>query len=496
MSRALPITERIAARYPLLYLVTGDAEDTRRLVLASARACKVGIAEVRAGIADAVRATAEAVERALAGQERQVVVIDHGHQLLRDGGFVRLLAERLRDLERGGHCLVLLAPLVEPCPELDSERVVLQVGLPGVDELRAPVHAAFSGAGDVDSALIEDALQAAKGMTLAQLRRALRRIRIHGGSPDPSWVAALRAEKRDLVGHSGVLEIVERAEGLEAVGGLDTLKEWLSRRRLTMRDHAREFGLPPPRGVLLIGVQGCGKSLFAKATAAVLGLPLLRFDLGRLFTRDAAPDERLRKALAVTEAMAPVVLWVDEIDKSFASAMGGAATTSRIFGTFLTWLAEHRGGVFVAATANRVDHLPAELMRKGRFDETFFVDLPDVDVRAEILAIHVRRSGRDPSAYDLAALARRGERLTGAELEQAVVEALAMAYVAGRDLTDGDIERALRDTVPFVETYEEQVKTLRDWARRRARAAGKDRSLRDLFVGAQEGETERWRGSS
>lgn len=493
IDRAAAITERIAARYPLLYLVTGDAEDTHKLVRGAATACAVAIDTVRAGAGDPVAATVKAMERAVASTERRAIVVEHGHQLLQSAPFVRLVAERLRDLERAGHHLVLLAPLSRPCPELDSERVVLSVPLPGAEELKPAIFAAFSGTGAlVDGALVEAAIQAAKGMTMAQLRRALRRVRCQGGAPDASWVTALRAEKRDLVGHSGVLEIVEQSPGIDSVGGLDTLKDWLGRRRKAMGPGALEFGLPQPRGVLLIGVQGCGKSLFAKATAAELGLPLLRFDLGRLFTRDAAPDERLRQALSVTEAMAPVVLWVDEIDKSFASAMDGAATTARIFGTFLTWLAEHRGGVFVAATANRVDHLPAELMRKGRFDDTFFVDLPDVEVRGEILAIHIQKSGRDPAGYDLAGLARLADRLTGAELEQAVIEALGIAFGKDRELQNADIERALRETVPFVETYEEQVKTLREWARKRARSAGKDRSLRDLFVEAN-AVAEKWR---
>jgi hypothetical protein len=494
MSRAAPICERLAARYPLLYLVAGDVEDARKLVAGAAADCGMAVVAPRCGTGEAVPTVMAALAQILGQGQRTVLLADQGHRLLADGVMVRALAECLREIEKGGHCLVLLAPVAQPCPELDSERVVLSVSLPGRSELVGPIQAAFtSPTGQRDQQLIEDALHAAKGMTMAQLRRALRRVRLAGGVPSQAWIGNLRTEKRDLVGHSGILEIVENAPQLDAVGGLDALKDWLSRRRLALRDEARDFGLPPPRGVLLIGVQGCGKSLFAKATASELGLPLLRFDLGRLFSGDSGPDERLRQALAVTEAMAPVVLWVDEIDKSFASAMSGSGATARIFGTFITWLAEHKGGVFVAATANRVDHLPAELMRKGRFDETFFVDLPDVEVRVEVLSIHIRRSGRDPAKFDLATHAKTADRLTGAELEQAVVEALAMAFVERRELTDADINRALCETVPFVETYEEQVKELREWARRRARAAGRDRSLRDLFTDASGDGDEAWR---
>ena len=494
MNRDTSIRQRFAARYPLLYLVTGDVEDTQRLVANAATSVSMAVVTQRCGTGDAVITVMSALAKVLTRPQRTVLVVDQGHRLLQQSKMVRALAEKLRELERGGHCLVLLAPVAQPCPELDAERVVISVSLPGRHELLGPVEAGFTAPdGSRDKRLIEDALHAAKGMTMAQLRRALRRVRIGGGQPSDDWIADLRAEKRDLVGHSGILEIVQDPPSLSEVGGLDTLKDWLSRRRLAMRDEARAFGLPELRGVLLIGVQGCGKSLFAKATASELSLPLLRFDLGRLFSGDAGPDERLRQALQVTEAMAPVVLWVDEIDKSFASAMSGSGTTARIFGTFITWLAEHKGGVFVAATANRVDHLPAELMRKGRFDETFFVDLPNAKVRAEVLRIHIERSGRDASKYDLEQHATTADRLTGAELEQAVIEALSMAFVEGRELHDKDLNRAVTETVPFVETYEEQVKELREWARRRTRSAGRDRSLHELFNHATGDGNEAWR---
>lgn len=490
MDRAAAIRERFAARYPLLYVVTSDEGDGLALLRTEARAAGLEWVEVRYERRPAGEAAADAIEALAGAARRTVLALTMGHALLDDAPFVQVLAEQLRPLERGGHTVVLLAAADRPCLTLDRERVVLYLPLPGPAELRPLVEAAFTPAGGkaADPRLVEAALRAARGMTTAQLRRALRRVRLsHPRSPTAA-VAGIALEKRDLVAHSGVLEVIEQSAGLDEVGGLDNLKAWLNRRRQALSDKARAFGLPAPRGLLLIGVQGCGKSLFAKATATALGLPLLRFDLGRLFTRDSAPDENLRHALAITEAMAPTVLWVDELDKAFAGAMSGSDTTARIFGTFITWLAEHKSGVFVAATANRIDHLPAELMRKGRFDETFFVDLPDAAVRQEILAIHIAKSGRDPAGYGLEALARAADKLTGAEIEQTVIEALAMAFEEGRELQDSDIERAMAETVPFVETYELQVKELREWARRRARSAGRDRSLRELFLDAQRGD--------
>ncbi|MCO4761469.1 MAG: AAA family ATPase [Myxococcales bacterium] len=494
MDRTIPLFNRIAARYPLLDVVTPDAHDARRVVADAAKRAGLGLLAPRFGRRPVVDAGCDAIAELLAQQGRHLVIIPAGQHLLGDATFVQLLTESLPDIERHGHCVVLLSAVRRACPQLDRERVVLELGLPSDAELRELVTAALTGDDGVGPSVpvVQQCLQAARGMTRSQLRRALRRLRLGRDKLDEGDIAALHAEKRDLIAHGGVLEVASWAPTLEDIGGMDTLKSWLGRRRRALGEEARTFGLPAPRGLLLVGVQGCGKSLFAKATAQSLGLPLLRFDLGRLFTRDSAPEENLRNALAIAGAMAPVVLWVDEIDKAFAGAAAGSDVTARIFGTFLTWLAEHPDGVFVAATANRVDHLPAELMRKGRFDETFFVDLPDTQVREEILAIHLRRSGRDPERFDLEGLAKAAKRLTGAELEQAVVEALAVAFEERRGLLDADLERALGETVPFVETYEEQVKALREWARRRARSAGQDRSLRDLFVEAQ-GGGEAWR---
>ncbi len=486
MDRSLDIAERIAARYPLLYVIGSEEADMRTLVEGAGQAVGVPVVAPRYGRQPAGDAACDAVQSLLESNHRTVLLLPLGHRLLGDAALVQLLCERVREVEKAGHTIILLAAYEVPCPELRCDRVVLEVALPDVDELRPIVRSAFTSSSGAlpDDTLLQQALAASKGMVPAQLRRALRRVRLGHEAMGTEAVAALRAEKRDLVAGSGVLDVIDTAAALADVGGLHSLKQWLHRRRGALGDKARAYGLPAPRGVLLIGVQGCGKSLFAKASAAALDLPLLRFDLGRLFRRDSAPDENLRRALQITEAMAPVVLWVDEIDKAFAGAMSGSDATARIFGTFIVWLAEHREGVFVAATANRIDHLPAELMRKGRFDETFFVDLPGSEVRAEILAIHIRHSGRDPADFDLERLGSASDQRTGAEIEQAIIEALAVAFEADREPTTEDIEKALAATVPFVQTCEEQVKALREWAHRRARNAGQDRSVRDLFLEA------------
>jgi AAA+ superfamily predicted ATPase len=410
-----------------------------------------------------------------------LLLIPDGHKLWTSSPFVRLLAEKLEDIERGNHVVGLLAPVDVPCPELARERVVLYLPLPGPEVLKSLCAAALRGTpmGN-DPRLVEAAAQALAGLGLGQARRALRRARLAAGDANAT-IALLQAEKRDLVAAEGVLEVIDGVPTLAEVGGLEALKAWLLRRKRALEPAAQAFGLPKPRGVLVIGVQGCGKSLVAKATASALGVPLARLDLGRLYASGGAPDEPLRRALQIAEAMSPAVLWLDEIDKAFATAATSPSEAGgRLLGTMLTWLGEQRG-VFVAATANRVDHLPAELLRKGRFDETFFVDTPDAQVRREILTICLARSGRRPLDFDLDKLALTADRLTGAEVEQGVVEALAQAWSDNRQVTNDDIASALSKTVPFVETYEPQVKALREWARKRCRPAGTDRSLRDLF---------------
>lgn len=279
-----------------------------------------------------------------------------------------------------------------------------------------------------------------------------------------------------MIRKSGLLEYHPLDESLGDVGGLDGLKLWLSRRQSALGESARRFGLPAPKGLLLLGVQGCGKSLTAKAIAAQWRLPLLRLDLGRIFSGlVGSSEENLRKAIRVAESVAPAVLWVDEIEKGLAGSGSGGTldggVTARVFGGFLTWLQEKRAPVFVVATANRIDGLPPELLRQGRFDETFFIDLPSFDDRRAVLEIHLRRRNRDPARFDLERLASLSEGFSGAELEGAVVAGLYEAFAVGGDLTQAQIEEALRVTRPLAVTMREEIDKLRTWARGRTRSA-------------------------
>jgi len=330
------------------------------------------------------------------------------------------------------------------------------------------------------------ALVAARGLSEAQARRAFTRALRHDPALGHEGAATIADEKKRLLSRDLGLELVGTAETPEDLGGLPGFKAWMEERALAFDAGAERYGLPPPRGVLLVGVQGCGKSLAAKAAAARLEVPLLRLDLPRVLGGGDAAEERLARAVEAAEAIAPVALWVDEIEKGFAgSAQGGDPRAARVLGAFSTWLQERRGPVFVVATANDVTRLPPELLRRGRFDELFFVDLPDLEARREILGLHLRRRGRDPARIDVEEIADLCESYSGAELEQVVVGALHRAYALGRELETQDLRRVAQDLVPLFRTYEEQIKALREWARGRARVAGRAGAVVDLFRRAQ-----------
>src|SRR5206468_126389 len=251
-------------------------------------------------------------------------------------------------------------------------------------------------------------------------------------------------------------------EDFASVGGLSVLKDWLNKRAVAFTSEARAFGLPAPKGILLLGVQGCGKSLCAKAVSRLWQLPLLRFDMGRMFgSLVGSSEENVRRAIAVAESIAPAVLWVDEIDKAFvgsqSSGVTDGGTTARVFGTFLTWLSEKSAPVFVVATANDVSQLPPELLRKGRLDEIFYVDLPSALERTEIFRIHLAKRGREPANFDLDALVESSPEFSGAEIEEAIISALYDAFYARQELATEHILGGLSQTVPLARTMAEKI---------------------------------------
>jgi SpoVK/Ycf46/Vps4 family AAA+-type ATPase len=337
---------------------------------------------------------------------------------------------------------------------------------------------------ELDEGGRERLLQAALGLTLGEAENVFAKIIVKDERLSGEDVNEVFAQKQQIIRKSGLLEYYATEETFANVGGLNLLKDWLTKRGVAFTEEARAFGLPAPKGILLLGVQGCGKSLCAKAVSSLWQMPLLRFDVGRVFgSLVGSSEENIRKAIAVAESVAPAVLWVDEIDKAFAGARssGGTdgGTTARVFGTFLTWMSEKSAPVFVMATANDISELPPELLRKGRFDEIFFVDLPSPEERQEIFRIHLARRGRNPEQFSVPTLAEAAKDFSGAEIEEAIVSALYDVFYDRRDRSTADVENALRQTVPLARTMDEQIARLRSWAEGRARNASVARRAGD-----------------
>jgi SpoVK/Ycf46/Vps4 family AAA+-type ATPase len=464
-----------AAGVPIVCIVTHEERRARALVGEAFRGTRVLEWTATRGWSDdaTARDPLVAVERAVnAGEAGVARVMLDLHAWLTDARVVRALrdaAAAKRDVP-----LVLVMPTAGLPPELDRDSLVLPLPLPDATELGTVLAAEIPSS---DTATRDPLVRAALGLTVDEAKRAFRVART---APDAD--GALRcvvAEKRGALRRNACLELVDADLTLDDVGGLDVLKGWLRSRVLAYTGEAREFGLAEPRGMLVCGVQGCGKSLVSKATARVLSLPLVRLDFAEVFAAPS-PEHAIHEATRAVEAVAPAVLWVDEIEKGLGAERADARH-ARVFGAFLTWLQERRGAVFVAATANEVDRLPPELARRGRFDEVFFVDLPSIAERAQILAVHLRRRGRDPSLYSVVELARELEHWSGAEIEQMVTSALFRAFAAKGDLSEAHLRAAARELVPLATLYEEKIQAVREWGQTRARSASADRKTLDLF---------------
>jgi SpoVK/Ycf46/Vps4 family AAA+-type ATPase len=477
----------VKAGWRVVALETSEEDRALRLLERVAEATKRPLHtwSSTAGIGGAGAGSLAGCLEVVAGREEPALfaVLD-AHRVLDQPEGVRALRDALSEIGRRRQVLVLIGPVIDLPLELEREVARISLPLPNAAELRglfAKVAETSGGKEQPDPALLDACVRAALGLAGAEAVRVFRKAWLAGKGLDESAPGRIVAEKRQALRRTPALTFHDAEEGLDDVGGLGELKRWLRERRRAFGADARRFGLPAPRGLLLLGVQGCGKSLCAKAVAREWQFPLLRLDLAAVFgASGSSPELTVREAIAVAESLAPAVLWIDEIEKGFA-ATEHDARTSRLFGSFLTWLAEKKSPVFVTATANDVTRLPPELLRRGRFDELFFVDLPSSSERAEILAIHLRKHGRDPAQFPLEELASQAERLSGAELAQVVSAALYKAFGEDRDLNDTDIADTIHETVPLYETYEERIKELRNWARTRTRAATLDIRMVDLF---------------
>ena len=399
-----------------------------------------------------------------------------GH--LRDERTLRAFREAVDARSAAGDTIVL----IDQCPDLPpAVRAIaarFELSYPDERELEQIIRATLRKLNDerritvdVTRATLSAMLRNLRGLTRRQAAQVIASCVCDDRRLDANDINHMLAHKRQALGSDGLLEYVEAPVSIDDVGGLSKLKLWLKRRQDALSDEAMRFGLDAPRGVLMLGVQGAGKSLAAKAVATAWQRPLLRMDVGALYDRYIGESERrLRDALRQAEQMAPIVLWIDEIEKGFASAASQSSDgglSKRMFGALLTWMQERAAPVFLIATANDIEALPPELLRKGRFDEIFFVDLPSPEARRAIFAIHLKKRKRDAKSFDLDALVEASDGFSGAEIEQAVLAGLHDAFALRAELSTGHVLKALRESPPLSVTMREKIEALREWSKGR-----------------------------
>jgi SpoVK/Ycf46/Vps4 family AAA+-type ATPase len=403
------------------------------------------------------------------------------HRHMEDPVVVRRLRDVGQKFSQNRRTVILTAPSITMPPELASLVEFLELPLPDKQRLRQIIDEMIVRVGKtrtlkraLDAAGLDAVANNLRGLTEEEAERAVSQAIVSRYGLTPEMVTDVLQAKKEMLRRSEMLEFVDVSDTLASVGGLEHLKSWLEQRRGTWEDQAREFGLEPPRGVIILGVQGCGKSMCATAIAGEWKLPLVKFDTAAIYDKYIGETEkRIQRVFQVAEGLAPCVLWIDELEKVFAgsgpdSASADAGVSSRLLASFLSWMQDRKAPVFVAATCNNVEVLPPELIRKGRFDELFFVDLPNQAERKHIFAIQLARRKRNPAEFNLDRLAAAALGYSGAEIEAAVQTGLYSAYSIKQALATQTLLDALKATVPLSITRAEEIEALREWARTRA----------------------------
>ena len=485
----------LAARFPLIYVVSAEEEPAEEELLnvAKSRKSQIYFWDFARGWSDNNADKGQpmgALTRIAKSPKDQptIFVLKDLGCLIAPGSnnqinpgqlpLVREIKNLAREMSRDRRCLVILSDQLRLPTELREETTIVDFDLPSIEEISLLVNNLVGTKLKVSPDEREQLLKALTGLTRCRIARVLAKCLARSGKVDESAIGVVIEEKRQTIRETGILEFIPHQSGLESVGGLENLKAWVKLRSHSFTDAARDYGLPSPKGVLLAGIQGTGKSLSAKTIAAEWKLPLLRLDVGRLFGGIVGESEsRVRQVIKLAEAIAPVVLMIDEIEKSFSNNQsdGDSGTSRRVFATLLTWLAEKTSPVFVVATANNVELLPAELIRKGRLDELFWLSLPTEVERQQIFKVHLNRL-RPNNQFNLELLAARSQEFSGAEIEQVIYDAMQFGFSQSREFTTQDILDSIVDCIPLAKIASHQIEALKDWA---SRSGAKSASLVD-----------------
>jgi len=485
----------IRSKYPIIYLETWEEERAENLLKIIANnlgkylfiwTSTMGL--FRSDIQEPIYNTIQplyALAHIYSSDLTAFYLLKDFHKHLDDPVAVRKLKDISEIFEKNDGCIIISTPEVRIPIELKRTAVHLELMLPSREELRKEIIEAIKelrNTANIYIGLTVDELnqmaERLKGLTLSEAKRTIYQSILQDNKLTREDLSQVIEAKKEIIEKGSILEFYYCEDSLPSVGGMEKLKSWLSKRKKALSEKAKQFGLESPRGILIIGVQGCGKSLMAKAVARDWNLPLLKLDSGKIYDKYIGESEKnLRQALRITGSMAPIVLWIDEIEKGFsysASSEADSGLSKRIFGTILTWLQEKKEMVFVVATSNDIFSLPPELLRKGRFDEIFFVDLPNYQERKEIFNIHLRKRKRNPEDFDIDLLAEKTKGFSGAEIEQAIISALYSAFSGSGNLSTELIIKEIENTRPLTIIMKEKIDKLRNWARGRTISAGHD----------------------
>lgn len=485
----------VRARYPLIYIVSWEeARILERLKeMSERRQKKLFLWSITRGIFkleddpskgdEPTRDPLNALSYVEKCPDPALFIFLDFHSFLNDQTIIRKVRDLVNNLKNTYETLMIISPVLTVPIELEKEFVIIDYDLPDyaeinelLDDIITVVSKNQEVTIDLPPEVKEKLIKAALGLTRSEAENAFARAIVLDKKLSIDDIDRILEEKKQAIRKSKLLEYYEAKEEFTNVGGLGCLKDWLTKRGVAFTKKAEEFGLPQPKGILLIGVQGCGKSLTAKAIASLWKLPLLRLDIGSVFSGIVgSSEENMRRAIKTAETLSPIILWIDEIEKGLSgvqsSTFSDAGTSARVFSTFLTWLQEKTVPVFVIATANNIQLLPPELLRKGRFDEIFFVDLPSTEERKEIFNIHIKKRKRNPEKFDVGLLAQEAEGYSGAEIEQTIISSLYDSFLDNRDINTQDILENIKQSVPLSVTMKEQIEDTRNWARYRTRSA-------------------------
>lgn len=488
----------IRAKYPLIYIVSYEENRVETMLLSISKQMQKNLYswDVNNGLrimngdiySNEVSANAilSSLEYAIESNENAIFLFKDLHPYIDVNS--PIIVRKLRDLSlnavKSKKSVILLSPILKIPIELEKEITIVDFPLPDINDLDSILKSICKSVQTNSQIKIniennkdkERILKAALGLTATEAENVFAKALVMDRCLDINDVPIILDEKKQIIRKTGILEYYDSDETMENVGGLENLKEWIRKRTRTFSEEARGFGLPEPKGILLLGIQGCGKSLSAKAISSIWKLPLLRLDMGAIFGMWVGQsEENIRKAIKTAESISPVILWIDELEKGFASMSGSgdSGTSSRVFGTFLTWMQEKSKPVFIVATSNNVSSLPPELLRKGRFDEIFFIDLPNKKERGHIFNIHIKKRKKDTLKFDVESLAEQTDGYSGAEIEQIVVSALYDAFDENRELLITDLSTNIRKCIPLSQTMKEKIDWLKNWAQDRAIKASK-----------------------